>query len=519
MSRINKSGARSFQPQKDGGVAFMNKSQRTRFVLPTSVQEAEERRDKLILEIEDVNQQLGDPLRTDPSWRRRANVAKRLLEAELVVLTTWLQRPSASAAKIFVSRRGIATQLATQDAQVLQYLDLLNRSRALFQALADKGVEFDTTEQAVLLEIDRVLDSRKSVALAAARACVLKAQNPQDSVETWARIVQHTKDLGDLESLKGAIREWQINTKDPNSEGLWFTIVKAFLACGDVPSVVAAVERHSRPDRWKWVRTICLLFAHSKELKHLAWARTHATELESSCLGDAAFAWVSVFAVSGDTLDLDQAKKFFPSSLAALKTEKSLERWLGSFIRLLCETRDREWAADLLLQGSFSPTFQVEAYCALGHAFHDDVYLHRALAAAGSTKIEAFPFKTFADLVRLCASFGNVGYIKTMADMTTIPVARGYALSVAVAMQKPEARFISWFSNAETAIDQAWQSGSTASLDPARTAFVWALAVCGKTEKAMYSAGRMESSYSQCRGFLLIDTVQKGRQSIEDLAY
>lgn len=496
----------------------MNKPKRARFVLPTSVQEAEGRRDGLLLEIEDVNQQLQNPLRTDPSWRARAKVARRFLEAELVVLTEWLQRPSVSAVKILVPRKGIASQLAAQDAQVLQYLDLLNRSRALFRTLADEGVEFDPTEQAVLLEIDRVLDSRKSVALAAARACVLKAQNPQEAVETWARIVLHTKDPCDLEFLKGAIREWQIKTKDPNSEGLWFTIVKAFLACGDVPSVVAAVEKHYRPHRWKWIETICHLFAQSKEKEHLALARARASELESSCLEDAAFAWMSIFTVSNDTWDLDQAKEFFSPSAAVATSKRRLEGWMTTFIRLLCEARDRAWA-DRLLQESFSPAFQVDACCALGHAFHDVVYLNRALAAAQTTGLEALPFKSFAALVRLCASFDSIECIKTMADATTIPAARGYALSVAVATQKPEARYVSWLSNAEAAIEQAWQSGSVASLDSARIALVWALAVCGRAEKAMNIAGRLQTSYSQCRGFLLIDTVQKGRRSIEDLAY
>lgn len=515
---MGKSEARSFQPQKDGGVAFMNNPQRTRFVLPTSVQEAEGRRYKLLLEIEDIDQQLQDPLRTDPSWRTRAKVAKRLLEAELSAISKWLLRPSAPAAKIIVSRKGVATQLAAQDAQVLQYLDLLNRSRDLFRTLADEGVEFDPTEQAILREIDLVLDSRKSVALAAARACVLKAPNPQEAVDTWARIVLHTKDPCDLEFLKGAIREWQIKTKGPNSEELWFTIVKAFLACGDVPSVVAAVERHYRPHRWKWIKTICYLYSMSKEKEYLALARTRATELESSCLEDTVFAWMSLFIVSNDAWDLEQAKKFFSPSAAVVTSKGRLEEWLGFFIRLVCEAKDRAWA-DRLLEGSFSPAFQVDACCALGHAFHDVVYLNRALVAAQTTGLEALPFKSFAALVRLCASLDSIECIKTMADATTIPAARGYALSVAVAMQKPEARFISWLSNAEAAIEQAWQSDSVASLDPARIALVWAFAVCGRVEKAINIAGRLETSYSQCRGFLLIDTVQKGRRSIEDLAY
>jgi hypothetical protein len=129
------------------------------FPEPTSIQEAQARLAAVAVERKELQTQLGNRNRTDPSgrrlssqeywtWRQKAAAALAAKEAEQAVLKLWLEQHSVEGTRVPLD----AVMTQSQDA-----VSLLRDALALLESLQEAGVGFKPEEDALVSRIGTYL--------------------------------------------------------------------------------------------------------------------------------------------------------------------------------------------------------------------------------------------------------------------------------------------------------------------------------------------------------------------------
>lgn len=150
--------------------------QRPRFIIPRSLEEAEQREADLLIAIRDIEEQItarqserekGTPVAGWASWHESACVAKRMREGELAALRSWITRRTFSANAVPKTK---------------EWVDHVRNAIRLFSGLKSRGLEFtqgeteaiDQLRHAIQREIKFLPENAESTLISPidlARAC------------------------------------------------------------------------------------------------------------------------------------------------------------------------------------------------------------------------------------------------------------------------------------------------------------------------------------------------------------